>query len=644
MLARMNRPHPKPAKARGNGRLRALSSPFSDVLGPHDATRPDIVAAPLRFEDDEPSDTFDRYWDAELPAYTDWPEVRLAFQERRHHAPRAVLFHPAKRELGNTPRSSGAPSRDASLARRIVHPLVVPVLDLIELDGAPLLVMEYVAGVTLSSLERQWSPLRPAIAVAVVCDVLRALHAGHRATSSDGEPLGLVHGCLSPRDILIGTDGRARILDFALAEDMGRTLVERVERNRGYLAPEQVFDRHIDARTDVFTSAVVLWESLTGYALLAGDDPVERLLKLMTVGCDAPSRFNAEVTPELDAVILRALDRSPDVRFDNAADFASALASTLRPASASDVSERVLSVARTFLEKQESWRLRGSEAPRSETKSVLVARFGSDRPGASAARSAALDELTVPDHPPLRGGPFATEPDAFPPSLPAAHTEPTPPRAAWTEVPFSGPSWAEPAPSRARASTGPRLRAAVAAEPRAASVAHTPTPPVAGTRPTPHEPFASRAVRGDRPERARAVAEARPPSRSSAHLAAPLFALLVAAGVAAVLWFSHSPKPEPFVPFVAPDSGAPAFGKAQTARPATVVSALPSAGASAEGRVENDSNVATGGEDVPVLRVDDLPMSKEDLAASKDNAADSNKSVRPSKRRPSLRPRRQPAR
>jgi serine/threonine protein kinase len=414
-FARMSRSTPKPSRKGRKALLQSDAYPIVADDPTQDATRPDIVPAAFRFaEADEPSATFVRFWEADSPAYTDWPEVRLAYQEGRAEAPRTVLFHRSKRELGNAWRPSDAQPADALLERRLRHALVIPVLDVISFDGELVLVMDYVPGVTLSTLERQWSPLPPSIAVAVACDVLRALHAGHRATSPSGELLELVHGSLSPRDILVGTDGRARVLDFALAEDTGRTLVERVERNRGYLAPEQVFDRRLDARTDVFTMGVVLWESLTGYALLAGDDPVERLLKLMTVGCDPVSRFNAEVPPELDAVIARALAPSPEDRFQSAAEFATALSGTLRPASAIDVAERVGSVAKTFLEKQEAWRRRGSEVPPSGTRSVLVARFDSQRPREieaphAAARATAIslssaildarEELTVPDRP-----------------------------------------------------------------------------------------------------------------------------------------------------------------------------------------------------------------------------------------------------
>jgi serine/threonine-protein kinase len=411
----MSRSTPKPAKEGRKPLLQSDTYPIVADDPTQDATRPDIVPAAFRFaEADEPSATFVRFWEGDSPAYTDWPEVRLAYQECRAETPRTVLFHRSKRELGRAWQPAVAEPAQALLARRMNHALVVPVLDVISFDGELVLVMEYVPGVTLSTLERQWSPLPPSIAVAVACDVLRALHAGHRATSPSGELLGLVHGSLSSRDILVGTDGRARVLDFALAEDTGRTLVERVDRNRGYLAPEQVFDRRLDARTDVFTMGAVLWECLTGYALLAGDDPVERLLKLMTVGCYPASRFNAEVPPELDAVIARALEASPDNRFQSAAEFATALTGTLRPASAIDVAERVGSVAKTFLEKQEAWRRRGSETPPSGTRSVLVARFGSQRPrdtGAphDTARALALslssaihdarEDLTVPDRP-----------------------------------------------------------------------------------------------------------------------------------------------------------------------------------------------------------------------------------------------------
>jgi hypothetical protein len=366
-----------------------------------DATKPDIVPAPLRFEEESSGSCpdFARYSKTQHAAYTDWPDMRLGYQESRTSAARAVLLHPLRNDLGHSAR--GAPSD----GQRIHHPLILPVIERISLDGEALLAMQYVAGVTLSTLQREGGPFRPSIAVAIAVDLLRALDSGHRSTSHLGEPLRLAHGGLTPTEILVGTDGRPRLVDFGLVRTSRRASSERDSRSRGYLAPEQVFDRQLDARTDVFLVGVVLWNVLTGYSLLAGDSPVERLMRFMTVGCDPPSRFNAEVPHNLDRVIARALDPSPDCRFQSASVFADALTSTLRPASAADVSAFVGLVASESLEKQAAWLRRASEPPpASRTRNKLVERFGT-RIEAAAPLDSLLgpnlrDEPTVVDGPP----------------------------------------------------------------------------------------------------------------------------------------------------------------------------------------------------------------------------------------------------
>ena len=366
-----------------------------------DATKPDIVPAPLRFEEESSGSCpdFARYSRTQHAAYTDWPDMRLGYQESRGRAARAVLLHPLRNERERAARGA---SRDG---QRIDHPLILPVIERISLDGEALLAMEYVAGVTLATLQREGGPFRPSIALAIAVDLLRALDAGHRSTSHRGEPLVLAHGGLTPSEILVGTDGRPRLVDFGLVRTSRRASSERDSRSRGYLAPEQVFDRQLDPRTDVFLVGVVLWNSLTGYSLLAGDSPVERLMKFMTVGCDPPSRFNAEVPRKLDRVIARALDPSPDCRFQSASEFADALTSTLRPASAADMSAFVGLVASESLEEQAAWRRLASEPPpASRTRNKLVERFGTRieeaMPLGSLLGPNLRDEPTVVDGPP----------------------------------------------------------------------------------------------------------------------------------------------------------------------------------------------------------------------------------------------------
>src|SRR5580693_1163797 len=138
--------------------------------------------------------------------------------------------------------------------------------------------MEYIHGEALSRISRtlraknERIPLR--IAVAIMSGVLQGLHAAHEARSERGEPLGIVHRDVSPQNILVGTDGLARVLDFGVAKAAGRLQTTRDGQLKGklsYMAPEQLRSEAVTRNADTYAASVVLWEVLTGERLFASD-------------------------------------------------------------------------------------------------------------------------------------------------------------------------------------------------------------------------------------------------------------------------------------------------------------------------------------------------------------------------------------
>ncbi len=198
---------------------------------------------------------------------------------------------------------------------RVRHPNVVPTLDAVmEEEEQVYLVAEYVPGETL---DRLLAPLAlrgervpPRIACALVAGILRGLHAAHEARASRGEPLGIVHGDVSPRNVLVGADGVPRLLDFAFPRP---TLP--------YVAPEQA---HGDAtpRTDVFGAGMILWEALTGRSALFGEGDADTVDGHDVTVVEAPSRLVLGVPREVDVITLRALRRDPNERYASAKDMA----------------------------------------------------------------------------------------------------------------------------------------------------------------------------------------------------------------------------------------------------------------------------------------------------------------------------------
>ncbi|MCK6532519.1 MAG: serine/threonine protein kinase [Polyangiaceae bacterium] len=221
---------------------------------------------------------------------------------------------------------------EARLAARIRHPNVVSTLDVVPLDDEVFLVMEYVHGEALSKLiratRRQGEMVPPRVAVAIMAGALHGLHAAHEAKSEQGVPLNIVHRDISPQNVLVGTDGASRVLDFGVAKAAARVTSTRDGQMKGkvaYMAPEQLRGKGVDRRTDVFAAGIVLWETLTGRRLFDGDDPGEIMAKLLQAEIPTPSSVEASVPAHLDPIVMQALARDPEARFPTARDMAIAL-------------------------------------------------------------------------------------------------------------------------------------------------------------------------------------------------------------------------------------------------------------------------------------------------------------------------------
>ena len=236
---------------------------------------------------------------------------------------------------------------EARLAARVRHPNVIGTLDIVALSGELFLVMEYVAG---ESLARLWRATRDAghtipvpIAIAVFVGVLDGLHAAHEATNDRGEPMGIVHRDVSPHNVLVGTDGIARVLDFGVAKAFGRLQTTREGQLKGkisYMAPEQV-QGIVDRTTDIYAASVALWEALTGRRLFFAENEARTLANVLYPKVEAPSHLAPDIPPALDEVILRGLNPEPTARYPTAREMARALQLAVPPAPAFTVGDWV---------------------------------------------------------------------------------------------------------------------------------------------------------------------------------------------------------------------------------------------------------------------------------------------------------------
>ncbi len=201
--------------------------------------------------------------------------------------------------------------REARAAARLSHPNVVAIFDQGDDDGTLYLVMERVVGRTLRDLLRTEAPLPPARALELLDPVLSALAAAHAS--------GLVHRDVKPENVLISDDGQVKVADFGLARAVsaetqatatGGILIGTVS----YLSPELVVDGRADARSDVYSAGVLLFEMLTGRKPHDGDSPIQVAYKHVHEDVPAPSLTVEGIPAYVDALVARATARDAQRR------------------------------------------------------------------------------------------------------------------------------------------------------------------------------------------------------------------------------------------------------------------------------------------------------------------------------------------
>ncbi|MEY4550903.1 MAG: hypothetical protein RL685_7098, partial [Pseudomonadota bacterium] len=249
---------------------------------------------------------------------------------------------------------------EARLAARIKHPNVVETLDILTMGQELLLVMEYIRGECFSKLLRaaRRKNLEPSVRVVghIASGMLHGLHAAHEAKDDRGEALNVVHRDISPQNVMIDVDGGVKVLDFGVAKASARIQITRDGQMKGklsYMSPEQLQGMPVDRRADVFACGVVLWEALTRRRLFVGEDASEVLRKILRDEVPRPSEFVPELTPDMDEVVLRALCKDPERRYQTAEDLALDIENVIGLADPSDVTAWIYSVAGEVLTKRE---------------------------------------------------------------------------------------------------------------------------------------------------------------------------------------------------------------------------------------------------------------------------------------------------
>jgi hypothetical protein len=258
-------------------------------------------------------------------------EVWQAVQRLSGGSPRAVALKRMRAHLMHDASALRMFREEARLSARLQHPNIVRVLEHGELHGQPFIAFELVDGVELRRLLRErTTPLPFGFTVFMLRQLCSALAYAHRLADENGKWLRIVHRDVSPSNVMIGSDGNAKLLDFGVArmrrDDGSETTFGVAKGKIGYMAPEVAAGQPVDERGDLFSLGVVLYEMLAHRRLFSDKDERMALLLNRSARATAPSQANREVPASLDEVTLRALKRDPAERYQRAAEMEAALA------------------------------------------------------------------------------------------------------------------------------------------------------------------------------------------------------------------------------------------------------------------------------------------------------------------------------
>jgi serine/threonine protein kinase len=222
---------------------------------------------------------------------------------------------------------------EAKLSARLNHPNIVQVFELGSVEGEYFISMEYIPGHDLAETTRAiWKkagPPRVDMVAYVGREICRALSYAHSLTDEKGTPLGMIHRDVSPSNVMLSFEGAVKLLDFGIAKALGDTQDQTnggtLKGKYAYMAPEQTEGENVDHRIDIFAAGIVMHEVLTGRRLFKGANDLQTIERVRRCEVRPPSQFNPAVPPELDAILLKALSRNRDDRYQDASEMAEAL-------------------------------------------------------------------------------------------------------------------------------------------------------------------------------------------------------------------------------------------------------------------------------------------------------------------------------
>ncbi len=290
---------------------------------------PSSLRKPAKLQPGSPSDPvrFGQYYLLGLIARGGMAEVyRARRAETGHSDARLLAIKVMRPELAKEARFVDMFHREGQLALMLRDDAIVETVELGQIDGRHFIAMEYIGGRDLTQILRrcQKSSLRIPVphAVFIGVGIVKGLDFAHNLVGPDGRRLSLVNRDVSPSNVRISYFGEVKLLDFGIAQALMKFTSEIgiLKGKFSYMSPEQIRGMPVDQRTDIFSAGIIIHEMLTTEKLFRGDTEFALMEKVRKAEVDPPSKYNRRVTPELDRIVMKALERDVSKRYQNSAE------------------------------------------------------------------------------------------------------------------------------------------------------------------------------------------------------------------------------------------------------------------------------------------------------------------------------------
>ncbi|MFL5319479.1 MAG: serine/threonine protein kinase [Myxococcaceae bacterium] len=254
-------------------------------------------------------------------------EIFLARQAGLEGFEKTIVIKRIRPHLSKQPAFVKMFLNEAKLAAQLNHPNIVQIYDLGKIGESYFIAMEYIFGRDMRRIipkaDTMGIPFPMVYALKIASSVCEGLYYAHGKVDLYGNPLNIVHRDVTPENIFVSFDGTVKVLDFGIAKaanQIEQTKAGEIKGKLSYMSPEQCMGKALDQRSDLFSLGTVLYEWLTGFKLFTGESEVA-ILKSITEGkIYAPSYFKSDIPEQVEAILMKALDKDRDRRYQTAWD------------------------------------------------------------------------------------------------------------------------------------------------------------------------------------------------------------------------------------------------------------------------------------------------------------------------------------